>query len=139
MRGPGRPAGVSVHGLRGQPDAVPGGQPARERAGRGHGDLLAEDCADGELEPVVSAWHTQPGPGRHQGGDQVVGGQSVTDRPRIGVGVEQPPGPADYGPIAPSPVSRARSSTCPWPGRGMQLSMTPGPRRFARSWRSRPR
>ena len=63
---------------------------ARERAGRGHRDLLAEHRAHGQLEPVVAARHAQPGPGPDQRGEQAVRGQRGVDGRRVGVGVQHP-------------------------------------------------
>ncbi len=90
-------------GVGGQRHAIPAGQPARERARRGDRDLLAEDRPHGQFEPVVGAGDTEPGPRPHQRGDEVVGGQRGTDRGRVGIGVEQPAGPADHGCDRPQP------------------------------------
>ena len=101
------PASIAVSGG-GQRYAIPAGQRPREGARRGDRDLLAEDRADGQLEAVVGAGHPQPGPGPHQRGDQVVGGQRGADRGRdrrrrrAAAGPGRPPGdrpePGEPGP-----------------------------------------
>ena len=115
------PGGPSVGPVGGQRGAVPSGQAARERARRGDRDLLPEDRAHGQLETVVGAGHPQPGPGPHQRGEQVVGGQRGTDRGRVGVGVEQPPGPADHRADRPEPAEPGPEQHVPLTRPGEEL------------------
>ena len=61
-----------------------GHQPARQRARRGHGDLLAEDDARGRLEAVHRPRHAQPGARRHRQRRQ-----ARVDQRRVGVQVQR--------------------------------------------------
>ena len=67
------------------------GEPAR----RGDRDLLAEDGAHRELEPVPRARHAQAGSRRDQRGEARVLGELRRDRGDVGAEVEDAPDAAD--------------------------------------------
>jgi hypothetical protein len=72
------------------------GQPPRQGAGGGDGDLLSEHRTHGQLETVVRAGHPQPGTRRDQRREYLVGRQGGGDRLRVGVEIEQLPAPGHH-------------------------------------------
>jgi hypothetical protein len=70
--------------------------PARAVAG-GDRDLLAEDRADGELEPLPGAGHSQPRTRRHQRRQGRILAKLSADGEWIGGEVEHAPDPGDDG------------------------------------------
>lgn len=68
-----------------------GHQPAGEAGRRRHGDLLAEDGAHGQFEPVPRAGRAQARPGRDETRQTGIFREAHADRRRIGIAVEHRP------------------------------------------------
>ena len=66
-------------------------EPARERPRAAHGNLLAEDRANGDLERIPRARDTEAGAGRDERREERIAAQHVADRERVRVDVENAP------------------------------------------------
>ena len=102
-------------------------QPGGGGAGGGHGDLLAEHGADGELVAVDVAGHPQPGRRPDQRAEHGVAGERVADGDGVAVGVEQAAYALDRGgevaQVVRAGTSRARTPSCPASGWSAQLEL----------------
>ena len=78
-----------------QPFAELRRQPSGKARRIGDADLLAENGANGQFEPIPCAGHPQAGPRGDQRREKAIAGQIQRDRFRVGGEVENPPQPGD--------------------------------------------